>query len=127
MVAGSAPRTPRPNQVDFGTDCVQYFDPVAPTGSTGRFGTEPREEVIPAMDLSWRLRGACRGLDPEIFYSAGEDEGVERAKDVCGSCVVQQQCLEYALANRESEGIWGGATEKERRRILRQRRKTAAA
>lgn len=79
------------------------------------------------MDLTWRLRGACRGLDPEIFYSASEDVGVDRAKEVCGSCVVRQQCLEYALANRESEGIWGGATEKERRRILRQRRKTAAA
>ena len=80
------------------------------------------------MDLSWRLRGACRGLDPEIFYAASEeDDGVERAKQVCSTCVVQQQCLEFALANRESEGIWGGATEKERRRILRQRRKTAAA
>ena len=80
------------------------------------------------MDLSWRLRGACRGLDPEIFYAAGDDEGVvDRAKAVCNTCVVQQQCLEFALANRESEGIWGGATEKERRRILRQRRKTAAA
>jgi WhiB family redox-sensing transcriptional regulator len=79
------------------------------------------------MDLSWRLRGACRGLDPEIFYTTTEDEGVERAKQVCSTCVVQQQCLEFALANRESEGIWGGATEKERRRILRQRRKTAAA
>ncbi len=79
------------------------------------------------MDLSWRLRGACRGLDPEIFYTTTEDEGVERAKQVCSTCVVQQQSLEFALANRESEGIWGGATEKERRRILRQRRKTAAA
>ncbi len=80
------------------------------------------------MDLSWRLRGACRGLDPEIFYSASEeDDGLARAKQVCSTCVVKQQCLEFALANRESEGIWGGATEKERRRILRQRRKTAAA
>ena len=80
------------------------------------------------MDLSWRLRGACRGLDPEIFYAGSEeDAGVERAKQVCNTCVVQQQCLEFALANRESEGIWGGATEKERRRIRRQRRKTAAA
>ncbi len=80
------------------------------------------------MDLSWRLRGACRGLDPEIFYSASEeDDGIARAKQVCNTCVVRQQCLEFALANRESEGIWGGATEKERRRILRQRRKTAAA
>lgn len=79
------------------------------------------------MDLSWRLRGACRGLDPEIFYPATEEEDIRRAKVVCDTCVVQQQCLEFALANRESEGIWGGATEKERRRILRQRRKTAAA
>jgi WhiB family redox-sensing transcriptional regulator len=54
------------------------------------------------MDLSWRLRGACRGLDPEIFYSASEDEGVERAKAVCNTCVVQQQCLEFALDHRES-------------------------
>ena len=79
------------------------------------------------MDLSWRLKGACRGLDPEIFYVASEDDAVERAKEVCDTCVVQQHCLEFALANREAEGIWGGATEKERRRILRQRRKTAAA
>ena len=79
------------------------------------------------MELLWRRHAACRGLDPEIFYSATEDEGVDRAKEVCNTCVVQQQCLEFALANRESEGIWGGATEKERRRILRQRRKTAAA
>ena len=81
------------------------------------------------MDLSWRLKGACRGLDPEIFYASSEDEdeGVERAKEVCDTCVVQQHCLEFALVNREAEGIWGGATEKERRRILRQRRKTAAA
>ena len=79
------------------------------------------------MDLSWRLKGACRGLDPEIFFVASEDDAVERAKEVCDTCVVQQHCLEFALANREAEGIWGGATEKERRRILRQRRKTTAA
>ncbi len=79
------------------------------------------------MELSWRLRGACRGLDPEIFYAPSDDDGVDGAKQVCSTCVVQEQCLEFALENRESEGIWGGATEKERRRILRQRRKTAAA
>jgi WhiB family redox-sensing transcriptional regulator len=96
-------------------------------GSSGQVWNRAEKGSDTAMDLSWRLRGACRGLDPEIFYSAGEDEGVDRAKEVCNTCVVQQQCLEFALANRESEGIWGGATEKERRRILRQRRKTAAA
>ncbi len=78
------------------------------------------------MDLTWRYRGACRGLDPDIFYPVSEEEAGP-AKGVCGTCTVQQQCLEFALANREREGVWGGATEKERRRILRQRRKTAAA
>ncbi len=78
------------------------------------------------MDLNWRSKGACRGLDPEIFYPASDEEAGP-AKDVCGACNVRQQCLEFALVNREREGVWGGATEKERRRILRQRRKTAAA
>lgn len=78
------------------------------------------------MDLSWRKRGACRGLDPEIFYPAAEEEADE-AKRICAACVVRDQCLEFALSSREADGVWGGATEKERRRILRQRRKSAAA
>ena len=78
------------------------------------------------MELSWRSRGACRGLDPSVFYPVTEEDAIE-AKSICGSCVVRQQCLEHALANREHEGVWGGATEKERRRLVRQRRKNAAA
>ena len=78
------------------------------------------------MDVSWRSKGACRGLSPQIFYPSTEDEATE-AKSVCSSCAVRQPCLEFALSTREHEGVWGGATEKERRRILRQRRKTAAA
>ena len=78
------------------------------------------------MDLSWRSRGACKGLDPDIFYPPAEDDAAA-AKVVCGECAVRHACLEYALNKREHEGVWGGATEKERRRILRQRRKTAAA
>ena len=76
------------------------------------------------MDLLWRRNAACRGLDPEIFFPSLDDDVVD-AKAVCGSCLVQETCLEFALSVREKEGVWGGATEKERRRILRQRRKTA--
>jgi WhiB family redox-sensing transcriptional regulator len=47
------------------------------------------------------------------------------AKVVCGNCVVQSTCLEHALTLREKAGVWGGATERDRRRIIRQRRKTA--
>jgi WhiB family redox-sensing transcriptional regulator len=76
------------------------------------------------MDLSWRTKAACHGLEPETFYPE-TDEEAEAAKRVCAVCSVQQACLEYALARREKDGIWGGCTERERRRIIRQRRRTA--
>jgi WhiB family redox-sensing transcriptional regulator len=47
------------------------------------------------------------------------------AKTICGTCNVRQRCLAFALDRRERDGVWGGATEKERRRMLRQRRKSA--
>ena len=74
--------------------------------------------------MSWRDRGACRGLDPEVFYPASDEEA-EEAKIVCAECSVQVACLEHALTYREKEGGWGGATERERRRIIRQRRRSA--
>jgi len=80
--------------------------------------------VIPGMNLAWRRRAACRGVDPDVFYPA-TDEEAEAAKAVCGQCSVRQACLEYALSNRERDGVWGGCTERERRRIIRQRRKSA--
>lgn len=70
------------------------------------------------------MLGACRGLDAGIFYPE-TDEEAEVAKQVCAECGVRSACLEYALARREKVGVWGGATERERRRILRQRRRTA--
>ena len=76
------------------------------------------------MNLSWRQRAACRGVDPDIFYPVSDDDAGE-AKAVCARCPVREPCLEYALVNRERDGVWGGATERERRRILRQRRKSA--
>jgi WhiB family transcriptional regulator, redox-sensing transcriptional regulator len=75
-------------------------------------------------DSVWSERGACKGLDPQIFYPE-TDEEAEEAKAVCGECGVQTACLEHALVQREKEGVWGGATERERRRIIRQRRRTA--
>jgi WhiB family transcriptional regulator, redox-sensing transcriptional regulator len=78
------------------------------------------------MSATWRKRAACRGIDVEIFFPATEEDvDAAPAKAVCGVCPVRQACLEHALAHREREGIWGGATERERRRILRQRRKSA--
>ena len=78
------------------------------------------------MNFAWRQRGACVGLDPDVFYPPSDDEAAE-AKTVCATCPVKEPCLEFALQTREAEGIWGGTTARERRRLLRQRRKTAAA
>lgn len=77
------------------------------------------------MDISWRAQGACRGLSADIFYPITDDEAVA-AKRVCDECGVQSTCLEFALTVREKDGVWGGATERERRRIIRQRRRAAA-
>lgn len=79
---------------------------------------------VSAQELEWRMLGACRGLDASIFYPDNDDDA-EVAAQVCQQCSVRVACLEYALSEREKAGVWGGATERERRRILRQRRRTA--
>ena len=76
------------------------------------------------MNTSWRQHGACRGIDPDVFFPVSDEEA-EEAKAICATCPVREPCLEYALANRERDGVWGGATERERRRLIRQRRKSA--
>ncbi len=75
-------------------------------------------------EVIWRDLGACRGLDPEVFFPDDEDQA-EVAKRICDGCDVRVACLEHALASREKVGVWGGTTERERRRIIRQRRRTA--
>ena len=68
----------------------------------------------------WRARAACRNSDVELFFPASE-EGAGPAKAVCATCPVRHDCLEWALATRQHEGVWGGLTEAERRRLRRRR------
>jgi WhiB family redox-sensing transcriptional regulator len=79
---------------------------------------------VPVKDIDWRQLGSCRGLDPAIFYPETEEEA-DSAKIVCAGCGVRTACLEHALQRREKQGVWGGSTERERRRIIRQRRRSA--
>lgn len=76
------------------------------------------------MKQTWRQHAACRGLDPIIFFPATDDES-DAAKEVCAQCAVREACLEHALAVREKDGVWGGCNERERRRIIRQRRRAS--
>jgi hypothetical protein len=60
----------------------------------------------------------------DIFYVEDyEEDKVCRAKDICGRCPVREQCLDFALGTRESEGIWGGTTGNERRSLMNRMRK----
>ncbi|HUY64288.1 MAG TPA: WhiB family transcriptional regulator [Acidimicrobiales bacterium] len=66
-------------------------------------------------------RGRCRDMDPAVFFP-NDGIGVQEARRICAECPVQAACLEYALDNRVDHGVWGGTSERERRRILRTRR-----
>lgn len=72
--------------------------------------------------MEWRIRAACRTEDPELFFPTGaagpeSERQSQQAKEVCGRCMVRLDCLEYAVLNGETEGIWGGMTPSERLRI----------
>ena len=72
----------------------------------------------------WYERAACRGRDADCFFP--EKGGSTRAaKRICQTCVVQVECLEYALAIREPHGVWGGLNETERRALVRERDRRA--
>lgn len=82
------------------------------------------DDIVTSERPAWWRYGECNGLDPDLFFpqQGGDTVG---ARKVCASCPVRRQCLEYALANNEHWGIWGGLTEMERRAI-RRRRKAAS-
>lgn len=69
---------------------------------------------------SWHRQANCMGVDPDLFFPE-RGASTREAKEVCRGCVVQEDCLEYALANSEKFGIWGGLSERERRRLRRAR------
>jgi WhiB family redox-sensing transcriptional regulator len=71
-------------------------------------------------DRSWQARANCMGVDPELFFPE-RGASTREAKEVCRGCVVREDCLEYAIANGEKFGIWGGMSERERRRVRRAR------
>jgi WhiB family redox-sensing transcriptional regulator len=73
----------------------------------------------------WMLDARCREYDPTQFFPS-DGVGVDRARQICFECPVRMECLEYALEYRIDHGVWGGASERERRRILRSRRVLSA-
>lgn len=76
--------------------------------------------------VGWMTEARCQGLGPALFYPDSEEDAAE-ALEVCAGCPVRETCLEYALDAREELGVWGGATERERRTIQRRRQRTRSA
>lgn len=68
----------------------------------------------------WQSRANCMGVDPDLFFPE-RGSSTREAKEVCRGCVVRVDCLEFAIANGEKFGIWGGMSERERRRVRRAR------
>ena len=85
--------------------------------------------IFPAEDLSWQREANCLGVHPDLFFPE-RGASTREAKEVCRGCIVQGECHEFALRNGEKFGIWGGMSERERRRLRRiraQERATASA
>ncbi|GAA3227812.1 WhiB family transcriptional regulator [Pseudonocardia petroleophila] len=85
-----------------------------------------RRLPVPVTDIwDWQLRGACRGMNGDLFFHPERERGPSRAarearaKQVCRGCVVVDRCREHALAVHEPYGVWGGLSEAERDQRLR--------
>jgi WhiB family redox-sensing transcriptional regulator len=78
------------------------------------------QALIGEIDRAWLSRANCMGVDPELFFPE-RGSSTREAKEVCRGCVVRQDCLDFAIANGEKFGIWGGMSERERRRVRRSR------
>ncbi|MFT4122900.1 MAG: WhiB family transcriptional regulator [Microbacteriaceae bacterium] len=75
-----------------------------------------RRPAVGDGDLAWQSDSLCAQTDPEAFFP--EKGGSTRdAKRICAACEVRAECLEYALGNDERYGIWGGLSERERRKL----------
>lgn len=107
---------------DDGQGIVGHERDDGDAGARPELQAEERLSAMKYAEADWRSRGACLSVDPELFFplsSVGPAaRQLNKAKSVCTRCPVQAQCLDFALATRQMDGIWGGTSEDERRRIL---------
>ena len=87
---------------------------------TESLGARPAGANGGPEERRWQEQANCLGVDPDLFFPE-RGASTKEAKAVCGGCEVKTECLEYALRHGEKFGIWGGMSERERRRLRRQR------
>lgn len=78
----------------------------------------PPEKLFDPAETEWQALANCLGVDPELFFPE-RGASTREAKAVCKGCVVREACLAYALRRGERHGVWGGTSERERRRLRR--------
>ena len=72
------------------------------------------------LDMAWQDRANCRGADPDLFFPE-RGASTRTAKGICRECQVREECLEFAIVSSEKFGIWGMMSERERRKIRKER------
>jgi WhiB family redox-sensing transcriptional regulator len=77
-------------------------------------------EALAVDELSWQDYANCRGADADLFFPE-RGASTRKAKAICTACEVRDDCLDFALRCGEKFGIWGGMSERERRRVRRER------
>lgn len=82
-------------------------------------------ELLATDAMAWQDLAKCRGADPDLFFPE-RGASTRTAKGICRECSVQAECLEFAIVSSEKFGIWGGMSERERRKIRRERAAIAA-
>ena len=99
---------------------------LVPAAVPPRDWRDPTSADLDTIENDWRNQARCAEVDSEIFFP--EKGGSTReAKKVCTGCEVRAECLQSALDGRELHGIWGGLSDRERRRLLRDQGRKAAA
>ena len=83
-------------------------------------------EALVLDRLSWQDFANCSGADQDLFFPE-RGASTRKAKAICAACSVKEECLEFAITQGERFGIWGGLSERERRKIRRQRALAAKA
>jgi WhiB family transcriptional regulator, redox-sensing transcriptional regulator len=100
------------------------YDNTNGSHGTGSHGTGSVHTTSVTLNENWQDQANCLGVDPDLFFPE-RGASTREAKEVCRGCTVRADCLEFALQNGEKFGIWGGLSERERRRIRRQRAQAA--
>ncbi len=77
-------------------------------------------EALAMGELAWQDYANCRGADADLFFPE-RGASTRKAKAICAECEVRTQCLDYAIDIGEKFGIWGGMSERERRKVRRER------